>query len=54
MLSVVMKRVCLVRSSLRPSAEKPPGPTPDVRVLQPPPASRPECAGTFTPSKIKF
>jgi len=33
MLSVVMKRVCRVASSLRLSAEKPPGPMLDVRVL---------------------
>jgi len=33
MLSVVMKRVCRVASSWRLSAEKPPGPMLDVRVL---------------------
>jgi len=33
MLSVVMKRVCRIASSLRLSAEKPPGPMLDVRLL---------------------
>jgi len=33
MLSVVMKRVCRVASSWGLSAEKPPGPMLDVRVL---------------------